>query len=84
MITHNLNLNVRADIASHSPLPRLTNEFGKIKAGGMDLNTTGYAVQRSEIPPLEYKFSMMRLGLNPLDRLYHSSIYGDIDTDELN
>jgi hypothetical protein len=50
----------------------------------MDLNMTGYMVERREItPPLEYNFSMesmMRLGLNPLDRLYYSSSYGDIDS----
>lgn len=63
---------------------RLTNEIGKLKAGAMDLNMAGYTVERCEIaPPLEYNSSlesMMRLGLTPSDRLYYSSIYGDIDT----
>jgi hypothetical protein len=63
---------------------QVANEFGKLKAGAMDLNMTGYTVERREIaPPLKYDLSvesMMRLGLNPSDRLYYSSIYGDIDT----
>jgi len=63
---------------------RLTDEFGKLKAGAMDLNMNEYTVERREITlPFEYDFSvesMMRLGLNPSDRLYYSSIYGDIET----
>jgi hypothetical protein len=63
---------------------RLTTDFGKIKAGAMDLNMTEYTVERREItPPLECEFSvesMMHLGLNPSDRLFYLSIYGNIDT----
>ena len=44
----------------------------------------GYTVTRSKAaPPHKHDFSlecMMRLGLNPSDRLYYTSIFGDIDT----
>lgn len=49
-----------------------------------DFEMVDYTIRRCEIaPPHKYDLSvecMIRLGLNPSDRLYYTSIYGDIDT----
>lgn len=63
---------------------RFDNEYRKPPGATTDFNTSAYTVERREvILPHQYNFSvesMLRLGLNPSDRLYYSSIYGDIDT----
>lgn len=62
---------------------RFHEEFDK-DAEAVDFEIFGYTVRRCEVaPPHKYDLSverMIRLGLNPSDRLYYTSIYGDIDT----
>jgi len=60
------------------------NELERLDDKAMDYDTSRFTVERREAPlSSKHDFSvesMMRLGLNPSDRLYYSSIYGDIDS----
>jgi hypothetical protein len=62
---------------------RLMEEFDN-ESASMDFDISGYAVKRRQHPPIHKHelsvHSMILLGLNPADRLYYSSIHGDIES----
>jgi hypothetical protein len=62
---------------------QFNKEFDK-ETDPVDFEVFGYTVRRCGVAlPHKYDFSvecMIRLGLNPSDRLYYTSIYGDIDS----
>jgi hypothetical protein len=62
---------------------QFNEEFDK-ETDPVDFEVFGYTVRRCGVAlPHKYDFSvecMIRLGLNPSDRLYYTSIYGDIDS----